>query len=652
MSDESVRLAVLESYGILDTPAEAAFDDLARLAAHICETPIALVSLVDETRQWFKARMGLEISQTSREIAFCAYAIEQTQLFLVPDALKDDRFARNPLVIHEPHIRFYAGMPLVTPEGAALGTLCVIDTVPRTLTSEQQSVLAALGRQVVDQLTLRRNLKQLAQAKAEAEQANAAKSEFLAMMSHEVRTPLNAIIGMTSLLLTDTTLRPAHREITETIRSGGESLLAIVNDILDFSKIEARRLEIEAQPFDLRQCLESALELLAPLATTKQLALVYFMDRMVPRVVVGDEVRLQQILVNLLSNAVKFTAHGQVVLTVNIGPHPKGGELSFSVCDTGIGIPPAQIGRLFQPFSQGDSSTTRQYGGTGLGLVICKRLSELMGGGIGVESTEALGSRFYFTILTPTIPQLDPSHPQLLGRRVLVVTDIIYQAALTYQLQVWGLTVTALTQNEEALRWLATEPTDLLMLDRLLPLQQPHPPVILGPLDGPPPATVAVTHILTKAFKLSQLYRVLVQLFSPDVGMPMPAVPDTLGDSLPLRVLVAEDNPVNQKVVLRLLARLGYQADLAANGHEVLAALDRQSYDVVLMDMQMPELDGLATTRQIRQIEGIQPWIIAMTANALKTNREACFAAGMNDYISKPVRLEGLYTVLSNTRQP
>jgi signal transduction histidine kinase/DNA-binding response OmpR family regulator/HPt (histidine-containing phosphotransfer) domain-containing protein len=584
------------------------------------------------------------------------------------------------------------------------GRLWLLDDITEQYFAQQELVASTQELSQANQ--------ELEKAKVAAEEATRVKSQFLANMSHEIRTPMNAIIGMTGLLLT-TELTPQQRDFVETAQSSGEALLALINDILDLSKIESGKLELEKHSFNLRTCIEESLDLVALKAAEKEIELAYFIHPQTPSTIVGDITRLRQILVNLLSNAVKFTDIGEVLVSVtaqklgtgdwglgtreqeeselsaaNSSPTPSY-EIQFAVKDTGIGIPPDRIDRLFKSFSQVDASTTRKYGGTGLGLAIGKQLSEMMGGRMWVESQEERGSTFYFTLVTASAPNSSPINsvhlqPQLDGKRLLIVDDNDTQRQiLTRQAQSWGLLTRAAASGAEALSFLGQgEPFDVAILDmqmpkmdgltlameiRKLPGYQKLPLVMLNSIGWSERGNqtrlpVDLAAFLTKPVKQSHLYKVLNHILG---GPPIPVKPSPvtlpqsnlqLAAQLPLRILLAEDNVVNQKVAVHLLKLIGYRADVVSDGWEVLDALHRQSYDVVLMDVQMPNMDGLTVTKRICQewpnqqadgILGTRPRIIAMTANAMQGDPEECLNAGMDDYLSKPIRLEELIQALS-----
>ena len=533
--NEFERVQLLKDLEILDTEMENTYDEITRLASIICDTPICLVSLVDDNRQWFKSRHGLDAAETPRELAFCSHAILENKPFIIEDAREDERFFDNPLVTEAPNVIFYAGIPLEVADGLNVGTLCAIDNKPKKLSSDQIEALQCLANQVQTQLKLRLKNKEL-------KMAMKAKSSFFANTSHEIRTPMNGIIGMTNILLESQNDEETLQSLN-VINNCCNDLLTIINDILDFSKLESGKVDLENAPFDLCNSFKQCLDLLESNAKKKDLKLQCEteFDKFW---VIGDRTRFNQVIINLLSNAIKFSQNSYVNLKLKkIKEEDKLLTLQISVEDHGIGLPQEQIDKLFQPFVQAESSTSRRFGGTGLGLSICKGLVEAMGGEIWIDSVEGKGSTFHFTIKVKE----------------------------------------------------------------------------------------------TEEIKLEPVKR--------EVSLDL-----SFSEKYPHKILVVEDNRVNQQIMLKFLSRLGYNSDIAANGVEALECLERKNYDIIFMDCQMPVMDGFEATQEIIKIKKEEkPKIIALTASNTNEEKKKCKEVGMDEFLSKPISISRIADSLINS---
>ncbi len=701
-NSEVERLAVVLDYAINPTAADPALDDLASLAAGLCGTSMAAISLVGADRVWFKARVGFTLAEVSRDHSLCGQVVRQNDCFVVPDTLMDPRYAPPMPVMDGLPLRFYAGVPLRVAPQTPIGALCVLDSQPREISTGQLQSLAALARQVAAQFELQRCQRRLSvlgqeqqqlredlrEARERAASAGGLQNEFLANLNHEIRTPLTGVIGMTGLLLGETRV-PGQMEQLEWIKSSVEWVLQMFNDWIDFSLYELGQWEVERGLFNLRELVAARLKTLAFHADKKGVELVVDLPVQWPARYWGDARRLGQMLFHLADNAVKFTLSGQVLVVVEIpSTVPEESNLHVAVMDTGVGIPEDKKNLISRAFSQPRPPLHRPHDGLGLGLSLCAFLASRLGGRLWMESAPRQGSAFHFTI--PLAPDGADSEtgpapdPRLQERRILVIDDnlnarVILEKWLTfwrYQAVLAANVPEGTLKLEEARE--QGRPFDLVLLDAGLPAsaqaalvhsweaRQPAPEtlvLLMTPAQtacAAPPALAAAPRLmkpLNPDHWHTRLREILIQRSAETKSGETadPGAPRQHEARRPMKILVAEDSLINQRVIAGLLSSLGHTSHIVNNGREALTVLETSDFQAVLMDLQMPEMDGFEAAAAIRQKErttGRHLPIIALTAQGGRSYREKCLAAGMDAFMTKPVTLDSLRQGLAALPQP
>lgn len=655
--EEAVRLRALRDSGLLDTPPEAAFDEATALASRLTQSPISLVSLVDEHRQWFKSRHGLDAIQTPRDVAFCAHAIlTPSQPFVVGNALKDERFSDNPLVVEAPNVVFYAGVPLLDPQSdLPLGTLCVIDHKPRQLSEELLENLRSVARLVEALITAHQNARsldialtrteaseiRLAATTVRAEAATTAKSNFLATMSHEIRTPLNGIVGMTELLA-KTPLDEIQRQYARTLVDSAELLNEVVSDILDYSKLEQGKLGLESIDFDPLAAVEKAVACFEAKAAASGTELAIVPTATLPGSIVGDPARLRQIVLNLVGNAVKFTDAGSITVGLDV----EGSSLTITVCDTGIGIPKDAQAHIFEAFTQADQTTTRRFGGSGLGLAICSRFATMMGGRLEVHSELGVGSTF--TLHTPVTGPRPRARP-LTGRSIgVALGSALMRRAVRARLRLLGAQATNIDgpASDElcVVDGLVLDAEDLCWrswANAASVTGAPTYPVVVVRAPDHPHTSLSVPHrtLLAplKTEELALALRGTSARSSSDGESRAPACK---------RVLLADDNPVNVVVATRHLESAGSVVVSVKDGAAALEAAKTGAFDIIFLDLEMPVMGGREAAAKIREHLQHPPPMVAFSASARDEAERDRDADLFTTWLLKPVSRHALVAVV------